>query len=230
LTFSLADAPAGASLDPATGVFTWTPTEAQGPGEYVLTLRVTDSGDPALSDQETITISVNEVNAAPVLAAIADRSVHATMPVSLTGSATDPDLPLNDLVFSLVSAPAGAAIDAATGVFTWTPGGDEVERTEAITVRVQDDGTPPLSHERTFHLRVVARPTVQQIAAAGGSLTLTWTTIPGLVYRVQHRPSLSAADWNDVPGDITADGPTATKSGISLDGGSAGFYRIRVIP
>jgi len=34
LTFSLSGAPAGASIDPITGVFNWTPTEAQGPGEY----------------------------------------------------------------------------------------------------------------------------------------------------------------------------------------------------
>ncbi|MCC7018063.1 MAG: putative Ig domain-containing protein, partial [Rhodospirillales bacterium] len=31
LTFSLIGAPLGASIDPDTGVFTWTPTEAQGP-------------------------------------------------------------------------------------------------------------------------------------------------------------------------------------------------------
>src|SRR5262249_239061 len=32
LTFSLQNAPAGAVIDPQTGVFTWTPAEVQGPG------------------------------------------------------------------------------------------------------------------------------------------------------------------------------------------------------
>ena len=31
LTFSLSGEPVGASIDPVTGVFSWTPTEAQGP-------------------------------------------------------------------------------------------------------------------------------------------------------------------------------------------------------
>jgi len=42
LTFSLVGAPAGASIDGTTGVFTWTPTEAQGPGVYPFTVRVSD--------------------------------------------------------------------------------------------------------------------------------------------------------------------------------------------
>ena len=43
LTFSLGPgAPAGASIDPITGVFFWTPTEAQGPGTYPLKVIVTD--------------------------------------------------------------------------------------------------------------------------------------------------------------------------------------------
>ena len=33
LSFSLLGAPAGATIHPATGAFSWTPTEAQGPGE-----------------------------------------------------------------------------------------------------------------------------------------------------------------------------------------------------
>lgn len=44
LTFSLdAGAPAGASITPA-GMFSWTPTEMQGPGSYQITIRVTDNG------------------------------------------------------------------------------------------------------------------------------------------------------------------------------------------
>src|SRR5204863_479527 len=47
LTFSLdPGAPAGAGIDPVTGAFTWTPTEAQGPGTFAVTVRVTDSGTP----------------------------------------------------------------------------------------------------------------------------------------------------------------------------------------
>jgi hypothetical protein len=70
LAFSLdSGAPSGASIT-AAGVFTWTPTEAQGPGSYPVTVRVRDNGSPALEDFETFTISVNEVNVAPELAHI----------------------------------------------------------------------------------------------------------------------------------------------------------------
>src|SRR5205823_2373355 len=48
LTFAVAaGAPAGSSMDPATGVFSWTPSEEQGPGTYVFTVIVTDDGQPA---------------------------------------------------------------------------------------------------------------------------------------------------------------------------------------
>ncbi|MEK7862813.1 MAG: CHRD domain-containing protein, partial [Chloroflexota bacterium] len=58
LTFSLAPgAPAGAAIDPATGLFTWTPPPAQGPADYEITIEV---GDGALGDSETFTVTVNE--------------------------------------------------------------------------------------------------------------------------------------------------------------------------
>ena len=50
LTYSLIGAPAGATIDPATGEFSWTPSEAQGPGVYTFTVSVTDDGTPVLSD------------------------------------------------------------------------------------------------------------------------------------------------------------------------------------
>ena len=47
LTFSLSGEPVGASIT-AGGVFSWTPTEAQGPGSYSFDVVVTDDGNPAL--------------------------------------------------------------------------------------------------------------------------------------------------------------------------------------
>ncbi len=62
LTFSLNPiAPAGASIDPVTGQFTWTPSATQGPGVYPVTVQVRDDGTPdTLGDKETINITVNE--------------------------------------------------------------------------------------------------------------------------------------------------------------------------
>jgi len=113
LTYSLlAGAPTGASVDPVTGVFTWTPTEAQGPGTYSITLRATDNGSPALTASQTISVTVNEVNSPPVLAAIANRTINEQTLLTFTASATDPDLPAQTLTYSLdLGAPTGATIN-----------------------------------------------------------------------------------------------------------------------
>jgi hypothetical protein len=59
LTFSLdPGAPAGATIHPTSGVFSWTPGAAQGPGTYTVTVRVTDNGSPSMSDTKAFTIIV----------------------------------------------------------------------------------------------------------------------------------------------------------------------------
>ncbi|MCH7559933.1 MAG: S8 family serine peptidase [Thaumarchaeota archaeon] len=63
LSFSLADGvgsvPNGATIDGSTGVFSWTPTESQGPGSFTFDVVVSDGID---TDFETITVTVNEIN------------------------------------------------------------------------------------------------------------------------------------------------------------------------
>ena len=83
--------PVGAIIDPNTGAFSWTPTEAQGPGSYVFDVIVTDDGAPGLNDSETITVTVDEVNLAPVLDPVGDRSVDELVNLSFTATASDPD-------------------------------------------------------------------------------------------------------------------------------------------
>jgi hypothetical protein len=123
LVFSLADGtgglvPTGASINPTTGVFTWTPTEAQGPGAYTFDVCVSDG---ALSDCETITVTVIEVNVAPVLGAIGNKSVNELVLLTFAATATDTDIPVQTLTFSLAgTVPTGASITTG-GVFTWTP-------------------------------------------------------------------------------------------------------------
>jgi hypothetical protein len=136
LTFSLVGAPTGASVNASTGAFSWTPTEAQGPGSYPFTVRVSDG---TANTDAAISLAVTEVNAAP---AIANVPASATIPESsaytFTATATDSDVPAQTLTFSLVSAPAGAAIDASTGAFSWTPTEAQGPGTYPFTVRVTD--------------------------------------------------------------------------------------------
>ncbi|MFN7137994.1 MAG: putative Ig domain-containing protein, partial [Limisphaerales bacterium] len=154
LTFSLlSGAPAGASITSA-GAFTWTPTEAQGPGSYPITIRVTDNGSPSSNAQETITVTVNEVNVAPVLAAISDRTVNEGSTLSVTASATDADVPANSITYSLLNAPQGMTINSSSGAISWTPTEDQGPDVVQVTVRARDNGVPSLYADRTFNVTV----------------------------------------------------------------------------
>jgi VCBS repeat-containing protein len=164
LTFSLgAGAPAGATIDPDTGAFSWTPSEAQGPGSYDITVRASDGG---LTGSQTFTVTVAEVATAPVLDPIADVSVDESTEVTFTASATDSDIPTQTLTFSLgTGAPAGASIDATSGAFSWTPTEAQGPGTFDIEVLVSDGS---LTDSQTFTITVaeVADPVPP---AAGGS-------------------------------------------------------------
>ncbi|HVK08131.1 MAG TPA: putative Ig domain-containing protein, partial [Gemmataceae bacterium] len=61
LTYSLVGGPAGAWIDPDTGAFHWTPTEADAAGSYTFKVRVADDGVPALVDTETVTVTLAPV-------------------------------------------------------------------------------------------------------------------------------------------------------------------------
>jgi hypothetical protein len=154
-TFSLdGTVPAGAGVIPETGRFTWTPSEAQGPGLYDFTMRAADMAHPELFDTESFAVTVAEVNAAPALAFIDEKSIAEGSELIFTATATDLDDPVNALTFRLDGAPVGAIIDPATGVFTWTPTEVQGSGSWAMGVRVTDNGVPPLFAEQMMTVTV----------------------------------------------------------------------------
>lgn len=68
LTYSLPIAPAGATIDTNTGVFSWRPTVAQANTANPVQVKVTDNGTPNLSAIQNFSVSVNPL-AAPTLTA-----------------------------------------------------------------------------------------------------------------------------------------------------------------
>src|SRR5207302_4015155 len=109
LSYSLLRPSAGATISSA-GLITWTPTEAQGPGNYAITTRVVDNGSPPMSATNSFTVTVTKLNSAPVLPAQINRTIAELTTLTVTNTATDSDIPANTLTYSLIAPPARVAI------------------------------------------------------------------------------------------------------------------------
>lgn len=234
LTFNLGtEAPEGATIDPVTGVFRWTPTEAQGPGRYPVTVRVTDDGEPPLSAEQTFTVTVSEVNIAPTLTAIPDQSAEAGRELTLKASVSDSDFPLNTLNFTLnPGAPENAAL-TPSGVFTWTPNEAHGGASYPITLTATDDGMPPLSDAKTFHVVVTAVQREIRITSASlavdGQFTFTWSAQVGRSYQVQFKHDVAGTEWTNVDPPAAAAADSAAFSASVVDAPSR-FFRVLLLP
>ncbi|MHC5112357.1 MAG: beta strand repeat-containing protein, partial [Planctomycetota bacterium] len=152
LSFSLdPGAPATATIDATSGQFSWTTTEADGPGNFSITIRVTDDGTPALSDFETITVTVNEVNEAPI-ANDDEFNVtegESTLPgFNVLSNDIDPDSVTTVLTAEVFPLGSGPALDPnfqlnPDGTFSYTHDGSETP-SDSFTYRACDDGEPSL--------------------------------------------------------------------------------------
>lgn len=227
LTFTVSGAPAGASIDPSSGIFTWTPTEGQGPSTNVITIRVSDGGTPDLSASQTFTVVVNEVNSPPVLAAIPTQNVAEGSALTFSAAATDPDVPANSIIYSLsFDAPLGMSINPTSGVVSWTPTEDQGPGTYNVTIQAADNGFPPQSASRTVTVVVtegnvapVLAPISDQTIRAGNVLTfsatatdtdlppnvLTYSLASGAPAGASINPSTGAFTWT----------PTAAQGGTT---------------
>ena len=75
---------------------------------------------------------------------------------------------------------------------------------------------------------VNALPVIQSIQVNAGQVTLSWSSIPGISYRVQYKSHPPDA-WSNLSGDVGATNTTSSKtdtSGLMTDR----FYRVMVLP
>ena len=146
LQFSLGEgAPEGASINAATGEFTWTPTEAQGPKAYLITVIVADG---KLTDSEELVVGVDEVNQPPIFTSGPVTSAVDGEAYSYQLTGADADLPANTFTFKILDIPSWLSFDAATAILSGTP----VEATgESTQVRLQvSDGKETSIQEFTL--------------------------------------------------------------------------------
>ena len=79
-------------------------------------------------------------NMPPTLNAISNTSLIAGVNLAVTNAASNPDVPAQRLLFSLLSAPGTATINPATGLIAWRPTVAESGTSNLFNVVVTEDG------------------------------------------------------------------------------------------
>ncbi len=144
----------GGTLDARTGLFLWTPEFFQ-EGVYRIPFSVRD-GD--LSATQTASITVLNVNAAPVFSGLTAFEVAENQLVAFRAFAFDPDNPgfippdrldettlteiegsLPSVTYAVSGLPTGAGFDPETGLFNWTPSYAQAGE-YVVRVTATDDG------------------------------------------------------------------------------------------
>lgn len=151
LQVSATGLPEGATLDPASGVVTWTPTFEQS-GQYSIEYLITDSFSATANGNVAIEITnVNRVPTAPVVSDIESPENEAVATVLAEG--TDPDTEdQGKLSYSTENLPAGASFEASNRSLNWTPTFEQAGN-YSITYTVSD--VEGLSAQTTFSINIV---------------------------------------------------------------------------
>ena len=146
LTYSLDVKPSGMTINPTTGLISWTPTAE---GDYDVVVKVSDG---ALEITQSFTIVVSEaegpgytpnpeytptpsINHAPTITSIPITTVTVDDLYVYDVDATDPDG--DTLTYSLTTSPAGMTINSTTGVIGWTPNVNQIGEQD-VEGRVSD--------------------------------------------------------------------------------------------
>jgi hypothetical protein len=174
-------------------------------------------------------IPLAATNTAPVLTAIDNRVVNVGSNVVFTASATDTDSPPQTLTFSLVTAPAGATVNASSGAFSWRPAVSDAGTTNVFALQVTDSGTPGLSATQSFTVTVnpLTRPSASSVALNNSRLNFRVSGQSGPDYAVQASTNLS--DWSTI---FMTNSPAMPFAWTDTNTATmaARFYRIKVGP
>ncbi|HET6425430.1 MAG TPA: cadherin domain-containing protein, partial [Planctomycetaceae bacterium] len=165
------------SIDPATGVLTVSNSAAlnfETTPQFTLTVTATDNGSPARSGSATITVSLLNVNEAPVLPtqsfAVKTKSKAGTVVGTVTSS--DPDAG-QSRTYAIVSGNGPSnkpvfEINATTGRITVKTASSVTSSGQfTLGIRVTDNGSPSLSTTGTVTIYVNSSGTVPTAGRPG---------------------------------------------------------------
>ena len=165
IRYSIANAPAGMTINANIGAIDWTPTAQQADQRFNITITATDGAASPLQTSQILTLSVNPlVNEPPAINVIDFFTVNElqTIAVAIIGNEDRQQR----LDFTLINDPTGGAAqltqDGRNAILIWTPLSSDGPGTYTFEVSATDNGEPALSGTTSFTIEVmnVNRPPV----------------------------------------------------------------------
>ena len=153
LTYTAANLPSGASINPATGLLTWTPAPGQA-SSYSVPVTASDG---SMSSTETVNITVTHTDFPPQFIPLIPQYGREGFQVQFSVVAGDVDGA--PLLYNLLNPPAGSTFNASNGLFSWTP---EYGQAGAYTLQftAADPTGASASMSVTLNIAHVVRPPV----------------------------------------------------------------------
>lgn len=180
LTYSLAGAPNGMTVDPDTGVLDWTPDAALIGTTIAATVVVTDARGKSASETYNLSVVETLENEAPILTSTPRTRTRMELPYVYLIQAYDPNG--DRLTFSVSGTAAdgtplaGITCDSDTGLIQWTPSAAD-QGTATITASVSDGRGGVATQTYALDIITLAENTAPRIISAPartGIVGKTW--------------------------------------------------------
>ncbi|MBN1763785.1 MAG: hypothetical protein JW860_00880 [Sedimentisphaerales bacterium] len=169
ISWSLIDAPAGMTIDAATGVVSWPAPQTAG-SPHTVTIQ---ADNPVGFDDESWQLDVMDP---PVIAPVPDETI--TEYLTYSGATPDLEQGTPPVTWSLVQGPAGMSIDSNTGVVSWS-NAEPAFAPYTITIRATNAVD---SGNQTWQLTVLSPPVINTIADDSAKLGQSYTgPVPTLI-------------------------------------------------
>ena len=206
-TYALTTAPNGMTIDPATGLITWTPDTANEVNVVV------QASNAAGATTQSFAIAVAAAFAPPDIVSTAVTTVVLGQPYRYDVQANGNPAP----TYVLEEAPAGMTIDAVTGVITWSPNavGTYAVAIEASNTQGTDD--------QSFSI-IVSLPLTEPTITSSPSLEATVGQNYSYVVSATGNPTPTFALTAGPPG-MTLD---ATSGQIAWTPAAAGSFNVSI--
>ena len=214
LTWSVANLPPGATVDPVQGILRWTPEVFQRGNYPGITITASDGNQ---SSSQTFAVGVAKTNQPPVLFPMAEQIGREDVQLKFSLAANDVDGDVVTFV-ALSALPLGAQLNSQSGQFQWTP---TFNQAGIYTLRVEARDSEGLGSTRDIPLRIlnVNRPPTLQVSDRSALLgesfhfalaaqdpdagTLFTYAASGLPLGANLNPQTGVFDWTPEVGQIS---------------------------